>query len=746
MPLGGGHTKVYTEKMRRAAALALLLAACTPLPGAVSAERSARPDEDGHELWLRYRLVADAARLAEYRTAIACLMVAGGSSTLREAEGELSAGLAGLLGQPIPIAPSTACDGAVIAGTPATAPLIASLPLAGELRQVGDEGFVIRATMVASRHAVVIAANREIGVLYGAFRFLRHLQMYRSLADVTVTSAPKIHLRVLDHWDNLDRTVERGYAGRSLWEWEQLPWSISPRYREYARANASIGINGAVINNVNADARVLGAVYLEKVAALAAVLRPFGIRVYLSARFTAPIEMGGLGTADPLDPAVRQWWQAKVDEIYRLIPDFGGFLVKAGTEGQPGPVDYHRTHADGANVLADALAPHQGVVMWRAFVYSDKVLADRVAQAYDVFKSLDGRFHANALLQVKNGPLDFQPREPFHPLFGAMSQTPLALELQITKEYLGQDTHLVYLGSLFEEVLQADTFAHGEGSTVARVIDGSLHGYRQTAIAGVANIGGDRNWTGSHFNQANWYAFGRFAWDPDASAADVADEWIRATFSNDAEVVASLSKMMLGSREAAVNYMTPLGLTHLMAARHHYGPGPWVSLGRPDWTAVYYHRADASGLGFDRTATGTNAVAQYFHPVRERFAHRDTVPDSLLLWFHHVRWDEKLRSGRTLWDELLSRYQSGVDAVRSMQLAWSSVEGKIDRARFAEVRDFLVIQEKEARWWRDASIQYFRSFSKMPLPIGYEQPAHDLEYYLKIRCPADAHRPRCDEI
>ena len=730
--------------MKAALVLVLLVAACAQFPGAV-AGRSAGTyaGEDGYDLWLRYRMVADETRLSEYRASISTVVVPARSDTLLAARMELATGLQGLLGASLDSDASLPSEGSVIAGTPESAPFIASLGL-GDLAGVGDEGFVIRA--IPKPRAIVIAAKHDIGVLYGVFRFLRHLQLYRSLDGLSIVSAPKLHVRLLDHWDNLDGTVERGYAGASLWQWEQLPSVISPRYRDYARANASIGINGAVLTNVNANAKVLTLSYLEKVAAIAGVLRPYGIRVYLSARFTAPIEIGGLSTADPSDARVRAWWKDKADEIYRAIPDLGGFLVKAGSEGQPGPGDYGRSHADGANMLADALAAHGGIVMWRAFVYSEKIAEDRVKQAYDEFKPLDGQLKENVFLQVKNGPLDFQPREPFHPLFGAMPSTPLMLELQVTKEYLGMATHLVFLGPLFEEVLSSDTYARGEGSTVAKVIDGTLHGYRRTGIAGVANVGTDRNWTGSHFNQANWYAFGRFAWDPEIHAADVADEWVRATFSNDPAVVAPVVAMMVTSREAAVNYMTPLGLAHLMGTRHHYGPAPWVSRGRADWTPVYYHRADVGGIGFDRTATGSNAVAQYFEPVRERFASRETVPDSLLLWFHHVRWDERMRSGKTLWEELLDHYQRGVFAVRAMRVAWDGLRKRIDAGRHSEVALLLAIQEREARWWRDASTQYFATFSHLPFPADYPAPAHPLAFYMELRCPADPHRPRCDEL
>jgi alpha-glucuronidase len=384
--------------------------------------------------------------------------------------------------------------------------------------------------------------------------------------------------------------------------------------------------------------------------------------------------------------------------------------------------------------------------MWRAFVYSSEVPTDRVKQAYDEFKPLDGAFRENVLIQVKNGPLDFQPREPFSPLFGAMNKTSVMMEFQVTKEYLGEDTHLAYLGSLFEEVLRADTYAKGKGSTVAKVIDGELLGYRRTAIAGVANVGGDRNWTGSQFNQANWYAYGRLAWDPERSASGIADEWIRMTFSNSPAVIAPIRRIMLQSREAVVSYMTPLGLTHIMGTGHHYGPAPWASLRRPDQSPVYYHKADSLGVGFDRSASGSNAVSQYFSPLRERYGRLVTTPDSLLLWFHHVPWTHRMRSGRTLWDELAFKYQSGVDTVRSMQRSWDGVQASIDPERFAEVKGFLAIQEREARWWRDAVLQYFQTFSKLPLPAGYQRPSHTLDYYERIRCPADQHKPRCADV
>ena len=754
------------DPRRLLAALLMLavLAACIRIPLAARGPYLPRdePVEDGYDLWLRYRPIADpltyqmqeAARAGGVRAQLRQLVIAAGSPTLQAAREELQRGLGGLLGDTLPLAEAVSRDGALLVGTPARSPAIAALGLE-QLRALGDEGYVLRSMRVNGRRTTVVAANSDVGVLYGAFHLLRLVQTAGRLGgrdgreSLAIASAPAVRLRVLDHWDNLDRSVERGYAGRSLWEWESLPGQLSPRYRDYARANASIGINGTVLTNVNANAQVLTAAYLAKVAALADVFRPYGIRVYLTARFSAPMEIGGLQTADPLDPAVARWWKDKADEIYRAIPDFGGFLVKANSEGQPGPREYGRSHAEGANMLADAVAPHGGVVMWRAFVYSNDVPTDRIRQAYDEFQPLDGKFHENVFVQVKNGPLDFQPREPFHPLFGAMPRTPLMLELQVTKEYLGQDTHLVYLGSYFQEVLQADTHVPGKsnGSTVARVVDGSLHGHARTGIAGVANIGTDRDWTGSHFNQANWYAFGRMAWNPDLDADRVAEEWIRSTFSNDPVVVRSVGHMMRVSREAVVNYMTPLGLTHIMATGHHYGPGAWATdAGRADWTPGYYHRADTLGIGFDRTATGSNAVAQYAPAVRDRYASLATVPDSLLLWFHHVPWTHRLQTGRTVWDELVARYDAGIDSVRSMQRAWESVRPRVDARRHRDVRDHLAIQAREARWWRDATLAYFQTFSRLPIASPHGQPARALEYYRRITCPADPTKPRCDAV
>ena len=488
--------------------LLLALAAGTGVPAAARAET-------GYDLWLRYTPIRDAALRDSYRRTASSVVVTLNSPTGRVIGEELRRGLEGMLGAPIRVSARIERDGAVLVGTPAASPLIAGFGWADRFELAGDEGFVIRSAFAEGRPVTVIASRGEAGALHGAFHFLRLLQTRQPTAPLDIVERPRVELRLLNHWDNLDGTIERGYAGRSLWDWGQLPAIVDPRLKDYARANASIGINGTVLNNVNANPQSLTRPYLEKAAAIAAVFRPYGIRVYLSANFSAPRILGNLPTADPLDPRVAAWWRLKAVEIHGLIPDFGGFLVKANSEGQPGPQDYGRTHADGANVLADAVSPHGGVVMWRAFVYSEKVDPDRVKRAYLEFVPLDGRFRDNVIVQVKNGPLDFQPREPFSPLFGAMPRTPLMAELQVTQEYLGHSNHLVYLAPMWEEFLDADTYAAGRGSTVARVVDGSVHGYRRTGMAGVANTGRDVNWTGHHFGQANWYAYGRLAWNPD---------------------------------------------------------------------------------------------------------------------------------------------------------------------------------------------------------------------------------------
>jgi alpha-glucuronidase len=453
--------------------------------------------------------------------------------------------------------------------------------------------------------------------------------------------------------------------------------------------------------------------------------RPYGIRLYISVRFSAPKEIGGLPTADPLDPAVRAWWKARADALYAAIPDFGGFLVKANSEGEPGPQDYHRSHAEGANALARAIGD-RGVDIWRAFVYSAEDKTDRAMQAYNEFVPLDGKFDRNVILQVKNGPIDFQPREAFHPLFGAMPHTRMMLEGQITKEYLGQATHLVYLAPLWKEALDART---GPDGTVAQVI-------APAGMAGVANTGSDRDWSGSHFNQANWSAFGRLAWNPGLSSEEIARAWAAQTFSRDPRFLAKVVPMMIASRQAVVDYMTPLGLAHQMATGHHYGPGPWVcDLQRPEWNPCYYARADKDGIGFDRTATGSNALAQYAPSVAAKWSDPRTIDPDYLLWFHHVRWDFPMPTGKPLWNELVERYDRGVATVDAMARTWASLHPYVDPERFQDTADYLRIQQEEARWWRDASIAYWQSVNHLSLPAGVRPPEHTLAYYKTLSFP-----------
>jgi len=691
--------------------------------------------EDGYDLWLR-NAPADAAA-AQQIEANARSIVGEASPTLMIARRELQRGIAGLTGATVPLT-ATVQQGAILLQSAARQDK-PSVPTDG----LGADGYAIRTMTVAGKPVTVIAGATDVGVLHGAYAWLRLARTGAALDRIDVRSAPRIGLRLLNHWDNLDGTVERGYAGQSIWDWWRLPDYKGPRYTDYARANASLGINGTVLNNVNAKSDSLTAAYIAKAAALADLFRPYGIKVYLSVKWTAPMELDGLKSADPLDPAVAAWWKAKADEIYKAIPDFGGFLVKANSEGQPGPQDYKRTHADGANMLAAAVKPHGGIVMWRAFVYAHDNPDDRAKQAYSDFKPLDGQFADNVIVQVKNGAIDFQPREPFHPLFGAMPKTPLMMEFQITKEYLGQSTHLTYLGTLFEETLKSDTLAKGKGSTVAKVIDGSLEGHKLTGIAGVANIGVDRDWSGSIFNQADWYAFGRMAWDTDLTAEAVAREWAAQTFSPDPRVVAPIVAMMMGSREAAVDYMTPLGLAHIMGTGHHYGPAPWVSeLARPEWNPVYYHKADKQGIGFDRTRTGSNATGQYAPALAKLLDNPKTTPERELLWFHHLPWDYRLASGETLWDGLIHHYDRGVETVAAMQRDWAKLKPQVDAERFAQVETFLAIQHREAQWWRDACIAYFQSVSGRPLPAGSAAPAHPLDWYKALSFPYAPGHPK----
>jgi alpha-glucuronidase len=695
---------------------------------------SAARADDGYDLWLRYQPL-EKATLARYKTVATTVVTAGRSPTVTVTRDELVRGLSGLLARKVAVGDAVQRDGVLLFGTPGKSPTIAALKL--PLDRVGPEGYVIRTAEAKGKKLIVIAGNSDVGVLHGAFAFLRLIQTRQPVDKLDIVSAPAIKLRMLNHWDNIDGTIERGYAGFSIFNWWELPGYVKPQYTDYARANASLGLNGTVLTNPSglSNAITLTEPYLKKAAAVANVLRPYGIKIYLTARFSSPVEIGGLKTSDPLDPAVRQFWKDKADEIYRFIPDFGGFLVKANSEGQPGPQDFGRTHADGANMMAEALAPHGGVVLWRAFVYSPKP-EDRIKQAYNEFVPFDGKFADNVVVQVKNGPLDFQPREPFSPLIGATPKTNTGIELQLTKEYLGFEIHLVYLGTLWQEVLQSDTYVKGPGSTVARVLDGAVFGNKLTAIAGVSNIGTDRNWCGSIFDQSNWYAYGRLAWDPQLSADKIAEEWVKMTFTDNPAFVKPVVAMMMGSREAAVDYMTPLGLAHQMATSHHYGPGPWIdNAGRADWNPVYYNRADQTGIGVERTAAGSNAVSQYAPPLAAQFADPARTPENLLLWFHHVPWTYQMKSGRTLWDELVLHYAKGVETVGQMNVTWAKMKPYVDPQRFAQTAAFLRIQEEDAKTWRDASIAYFQTFSGLPLPAGVAPPPHSLEYYKALSLP-----------
>lgn len=690
--------------------------------------------DNGYDVWLRYQKIENPGRYQYYHQKHRDLLFAATSPRLKAAKDELNKGFRGLLGSSLKetAAPS---QNTLVVGTPASNGWIAKLPLANEINQLDDEGFIIRSAKINGKPVTVVAAKKDIGVLYGIFHYLKLIQTNQNLDNLHIKEEPRLQYRVLNHWDNLNGTIERGYAGYTLWDWERLPMYKDQRLIDYARANASVGINGAVLNNVNANAKSLRTEWLVKASGLADAFRPYGIKVYLTARFSAPKEIGGLPTADPVDPKVRQWWKDKVKEIYSIIPDFGGFLVKANSEGQPGPQDYGRTHADGANMMAEALAPYGGVVFWRAFVYQNERHIDRVMNGYEEFKPLDGQFAKNVFVQPKNGPIDFQPREPFHPLFGAMPKTALAMEVQITQENLGHSMHLVYLGSLFEEVLQSDTYEHGKGSTVSKVLQNYKKTHGISGIAGVPNTGTDMNWTGHLFGQANWHAFGRLAWNPDLKAKGLSEEWIRMTFSNDEQVIKPIQKIMLMSREAAVNYMMPLGLNHIMNYDTHNGPEPWHD--DPTWKASDYHKVSEEGIGIDRTTKGTNAVSQYHSPLREELNDLATCPDNLLLWFHRVGWDYKMKSGRTLWEEMVSHYYQGVNEVTEMKTIWASLEGKIDQERFAHTQSLLDIQENEAKWWRDACVLFFGKYSGKPIPATFEKPAHSLEYYQKIPFPYD---------
>lgn len=575
------------------------------------------------------------------------------------------------------------------------------------------------------QYEATITASNPIGLLYGAYELIRlqNTDAYNTGSGnqqnfskaIDETEKPQVGLRILNHWDNLDGSIERGYAGKSIFKWEEIKLgkngkggSISKRLHDrlitYARANASLGINGSVLNNVNASPKMMTAEYINKVKVIANILRPYGIRVYLSINFASPMALGYTKTADPLDKKVQQWWKKKAKEIYATIPDFGGFLVKANSEGQPGPGDYHRTHADGANMLADAVKPYGGIIMWRSFVYgANHKGEDRVKQAVSEFKGMDGKFRDNVILQSKNGPLDFQPREPYAPIFDNIKQTPQIAELQITQEYLGQSKHLTYLAPMWKEFF------------------GFVNPDRLVGISGVANIGDDANWCGHPFSQANWYAFGRLAWNPSLTAEEIAHEWLVQTYENqDEKFTKPVEMMMMTSREACVNYMMPLGLHHIFKFDHHYGPEPdgFIASYPLEWCPVYYHKADAQGIGFDRSSKGTDAVGQYPEPYRSLYDNIETCPEEYLLWFHHVPWTYKMKSGSTLWQELCMKYNMGVAMVEVYRDFWHTSAKQYMKGHEQEWQhtdSLLNVQLENAKEWRNTCLKYFQTFSKMKI-------------------------------
>ena len=575
------------------------------------------------------------------------------------------------------------------------------------------------------QYEATITASNPIGLLYGAYELIRlqNTDAYNTGSGnqqnfskaIDETEKPQVGLRILNHWDNLDGSIERGYAGKSIFKWEEIKLgkngkggsiskSLHDRLITYARANASLGINGSVLNNVNASPKMMTAEYINKVKVIANILRPYGIRVYLSINFASPMALGYTKTADPLDKKVQQWWKKKAKEIYATIPDFGGFLVKANSEGQPGPGDYHRTHADGANMLADAVKPYGGIIMWRSFVYgANHKGEDRVKQAVSEFKGMDGKFRDNVILQSKNGPLDFQPREPYAPIFDNIKQTPQIAELQITQEYLGQSKHLTYLAPMWKEFFE---FVNPD---------------KLVGISGVANIGDDANWCGHPFSQANWYAFGRLAWNPSLTAEEIAHEWLVQTYENqDEKFTKPVEMMMMTSREACVNYMMPLGLHHIFKFDHHYGPEPdgFIASYPLEWCPVYYHKADAKGVGFDRSSKGTDAVGQYPEPYRSQYDNIETCPEEYLLWFHHVAWDYKMKSGSTLWQELCMKYNMGVAMVEVYRDYWHTSAKQYMKGHEQEWQhtdSLLNVQLENAKEWRNTCLKYFQTFSKMKI-------------------------------
>ncbi len=660
-------------------------------------------DEDGHELWLRYREVDQPRLLASYRRAFTQVVKAEDDGVLASAQEELVRGLSGLLGRTIGVVNTPTRSGAVVLGTPESSPIVRDHAPKAELEKLGPEGYVVRRARVGKVDVVLIASIGERGVLYGAFHLLRLLQTQRSVDKLDLAERPANPMRLVNHWDNLDGSVERGYAGTSIFHWYDLP-EIKPHYLQYARAMASVGINAAVVNNVNANAEFLSSEMIQKLAPLADTLRAWGIRLQLSANFASPMVLGGLETADPFDPAVRTWWRDKATEIYEHIPDFGGFLVKANSEGQPGPVDYGRTHADGANLLAEALEPHGGIVIWRAFVWHGaETWAD---EAFETFQPLDGAFADNAMVQIKNGPIDFQVREPAHPLFGALPKTNSMMELQVTQEYTGQSTHLCYAVPLWKEVYDFDTHGAGVGTTVADVVGGKAFAYSHSGVAGVMNFGSSTNWTGHHLATANTHGFGRLAWNPGLDADQIADEWVRSTFGSHPQLVKVLTGMLLHSREIYESYNSPLGAGFVQGGGDHLDPcakcnEPW-------------HQSDAEGVGFDRTvATGTGTTGHYHPPVTDLFESLSKCPDELLLFFHHVPYSHRLHSGKTVIQHIYDSHFSGLENASRLRSLWQSLRKHVDPRRHREVLERFDRQVAHARQWRDVLVSYWFAKSRV---------------------------------
>ncbi|GAA0450025.1 hypothetical protein GCM10010361_12610 [Streptomyces olivaceiscleroticus] len=702
--------------------------------------------EDGYDLWLRYRKVEDPGQLERYRAALTDLVWQGGGPLQKSAVDELVRGLTGLLGTRLRPHTNARSDAALVVGTRASSTLIRDLVPAADLTELGDEGYLIRHVTQHGRSHTVVAARADRGVLYGAFHLLRLVQTRRPLERVDIRERPAAPLRVVNHWDNKDGSIERGYAGRSFFDWEKLP-QLDERYTDHARALASIGINGAVINNVNTPADYLAEPFLTKLAALAGVLRRYGVALYVTANFAAPIDLGGPATADPFDPGVRSWWRKKAKEIYGKIEDFGGFLVKANSEGRPGPLDYGRTHADGANLLAGALEPYGGIVMWRSFVHDSDDTWDR--QAYQDFTPLDGKFADNVIVQIKNGPIDFQVREPAHPLFGSLPRTNSMIELQVTQEYTGHSTHLCYLVPQWKEVLDFDTRKGGKGgkggkdgkggkggndsdrskdsgggkdgdgskgtgtenSTVADVVTGQVYSYSHCGFAGVLNFGDDRNWTGSHLAAANTHGYGRLAWNPELSAEDLAAEWTRMTFGNDPHVVDTVSALLLSSWHTYEDYTSPLGIGYLThppdgSVTGHFDPSPT--------TTTQFHRSNREGIGYDRTiATGDGYTGLYAPAIRDACESLADCPEELLLFLHHVPYTHRLHNGTTVLQHIYDTHFSGAARVAEMRNDWDGLRRRIDHRRFADVHRQFGRQLTEAAKWRDTLVAYWFELSRI---------------------------------